>query len=77
MILGERGQITIPIEYRRRFRLEPGTAIEIVEEQGQLILRKKMEKEPPAVDLSAWVGALEESLSEESVDTLIDDLRGS
>lgn len=40
MKIGERGQVTIPKQYRRHFGLEPSTAVEFVEVDGNLVIRK-------------------------------------
>ena len=40
MKIGERGQVTIPKQYRRHFGLEPSTPVEFVEMDGNLVIRK-------------------------------------
>ena len=40
MKIGERGQVTIPLHYRRRFGLKPATQVEFVTMQGRLVLVK-------------------------------------
>jgi AbrB family looped-hinge helix DNA binding protein len=40
MKVSERGQITIPHHLRRRYGLEPFVEVEIVDINGQLILRR-------------------------------------
>ena len=40
MKIGERGQVTIPKEFRSRFGLAPATEVKFIEENGQLILKK-------------------------------------
>lgn len=47
MIIGERGQITIPKALREQYGLLPHLHIEIVEEDGKLILRRLT---PPTTD---------------------------
>jgi AbrB family looped-hinge helix DNA binding protein len=38
--LSTKGQVTIPVDARRRFKLEVGDLILFIEEDGKLILRK-------------------------------------
>jgi AbrB family looped-hinge helix DNA binding protein len=40
MKIGERGQATIPKQFRSRFGLAPATDVEFAEQNGQLILKK-------------------------------------
>ena len=35
-----KGQITIPIELRRKFGIEEGSKVEVVEEEGNIVVRK-------------------------------------
>lgn len=36
-----KGQITIPIELRRRFGIEEGSKVEVVEEGGRIVVRRQ------------------------------------
>jgi len=36
----KKGQITIPIELRRKFGIEEGSKVEVVEEEGNIVVRK-------------------------------------
>jgi len=36
-----KGQVTIPIEIRRRHNIEEGGKVEIVEEDGKIVIRRK------------------------------------
>lgn len=40
MKIGERGQVTIPLNFRKRFGLKPATEVEFVTIQGRLVLKK-------------------------------------
>ena len=40
MKIGARGQVTIPLQHRRRFGLKPATKIEFVVSNGELVLKK-------------------------------------
>jgi AbrB family looped-hinge helix DNA binding protein len=75
MRVGERGQITIPNEIRRRFGLGPRTEVELVVESGAIVLRKKPGKRP---DFSKWVGHCRKSFAGLGcgVDEFVEDLRG-
>ena len=55
MKIGERGQVTIPRIYRTRFGLSPRTDVEFVEQDGQLVLRKKKHLRHP---VKKYVGIL-------------------
>jgi len=35
-----KGQITIPVELRRKFGIDEGSKIEVVEEEGIIVIRK-------------------------------------
>ena len=37
-LISSKGQITIPAELRRKLKLYPGTKLEIVEEEGRIVL---------------------------------------
>jgi len=39
--LTEKGQVTIPIELRRKFGLLPHTEVEVVEKDGDVVVRAK------------------------------------
>ncbi|PIX32113.1 AbrB family transcriptional regulator [Candidatus Bathyarchaeota archaeon CG_4_8_14_3_um_filter_42_8] len=36
----KKGQITIPVTLRRKFRIEEGSKVEVVEEEGNIVIRK-------------------------------------
>lgn len=35
-----KGQITIPVELRRKFKIEEGSKVEVVEEGGKIVVRR-------------------------------------
>jgi antitoxin PrlF len=35
-----KGQITIPVEIRRKFGIEESSKVEVVEEEGKIVIRK-------------------------------------
>jgi len=75
MTIGQRGQITIPKDLRKRFGLGPRTEVELVVANGSLILQKKPGKRP---DFSKWAGHCRKSFEElgYGVDDYIEDIRG-
>ncbi|WGM90352.1 MAG: AbrB/MazE/SpoVT family DNA-binding domain-containing protein [Candidatus Bathyarchaeota archaeon] len=36
----KKGQVTIPVELRRKFGIEESSKVEIVEEEGKIVIRK-------------------------------------
>lgn len=36
-----KGQVTIPADLRRKFRIEEGSKVEIVEEDGRIVVKRK------------------------------------
>jgi len=54
-----KGQITIPVEIRRKFGIEESSKVEVVEEEGKIVIRKR----PSIFDLAgsgAGKGSVEE-----------------
>jgi bifunctional DNA-binding transcriptional regulator/antitoxin component of YhaV-PrlF toxin-antitoxin module len=74
MIMGERGQVTVPKTLREKYGLTPATEVEFVEQQGLLVLRRKTDTSKRASGLRRWVGFLSEQ--PEDVDGFIEDIRG-
>ncbi len=75
MIVGERGQVTIPKDIRERFGIGPKSEVEFHEIEGELVLRKK----GPAPDFEKWVGFCAGALRDLNVksgDELIELMRG-
>ena len=55
----KKGQITIPVEIRRKFGIEESSKVEVVEEEGKIVIRKR----PSIFDLAgsgAGQGSVEE-----------------
>jgi AbrB family looped-hinge helix DNA binding protein len=40
VLVTRKGQITIPAELRRKFGIEEGSRVEVVEEEGVIVIRK-------------------------------------
>jgi len=75
MIIGERGQVTIPKDLRERFGLKPETEVEFQVVNNTSLLRKK----PGKLNLARWKGRCGKSFKElgyTRVDEFIEDLRG-
>ena len=41
VVVTRKGQITIPVEIRRKFGIEESSKVEIVEEEGVIVIRKR------------------------------------
>lgn len=41
VLVTRKGQITIPMEIRRKFSIEEGSRVEVVEEEGMIVIRKR------------------------------------
>nr|MDO8099444.1 AbrB/MazE/SpoVT family DNA-binding domain-containing protein [Candidatus Njordarchaeota archaeon] len=63
-----KGQVTIPIELRKKFGIEEGSKVEIVEEKGSIAIRKL----PSIFDL-AGTGARKANVKE--IKSLLDQMR--
>lgn len=68
--VSEKGQITIPQALRYRLNIKPGDVLEVVEERGRLVVRRRRRRDP----LDEVYGVLE---FDTSVDALIDEMRGT
>lgn len=67
--VSERGQVTIPIELRRRLGIGPGQVLDFFEDGGRLVARKASARSP----LEAVYGILKTG---RSTDELISEIRG-
>jgi AbrB family looped-hinge helix DNA binding protein len=72
MKIGERGQVTIPLQQRRRFGLKPATVVEFVDIDGKLVLQKVGRR--PKTGISKFYGVL--GLKNVRTDDLLQQLRG-
>jgi AbrB family looped-hinge helix DNA binding protein len=75
MKIGERGQVTIPLEIRTRFGLGAGAEVEFQIVESSIVLRKR----PNQLQLNKWKGKAKKSFAElgySSVDRFIEDIRG-
>lgn len=63
-----KGQVTIPLDIRRRFGLLPGQEVEFVEEEGRVVVRRRTGH----AHLAGWFGCLTDL---EDVDEFVRDMR--
>ena len=40
MAVTRKGQVTIPVELRRKFHIEENSRVEVVEKDGEIVIRK-------------------------------------
>ncbi len=72
MKIGQRGQVTIPLKYRRRFGLKPATPVEFVDVDGKLVLQKAGQSHQSGI--AKFHGVL--GLKNTRTDDLLKELRG-
>jgi AbrB family looped-hinge helix DNA binding protein len=41
VLVTRKGQMTIPVEIRRKFGIEEGSRVEVVEDDGMIVIRKR------------------------------------
>jgi AbrB family looped-hinge helix DNA binding protein len=41
VVVTKKGQVTIPVEIRRKFGIEESSKVEIVEKNGEIVIRKR------------------------------------
>jgi AbrB family looped-hinge helix DNA binding protein len=68
VVVTRKGQVTIPVKIRRKFKIEENSKVEIVEEDGKIVIKKQ----PSIFDL-AGSGAGKASVEE--VKRMIDEMR--
>lgn len=68
VVVTRKGQVTIPVKIRRKFKIEENSKVQIVEEDGKIIIKKQ----PSIFDL-AGSGAGKASVDE--VKKMIDEMR--
>jgi len=70
-----KGQVTIPKDVRDALGLAPGTRVGFRKEGSKFVLVKEID-ETPADYLAEWVGTVEPFEPGQTVDDMIDDMRG-
>jgi AbrB family looped-hinge helix DNA binding protein len=68
LVVTTKGQVTIPIKLRRKFGIEKKSKVEIVEEDGKIVIKKL----PSFLDL---VGSSAEKATVEEVKKMLDEMR--
>jgi antitoxin PrlF len=68
VVVTRKGQVTIPVNIRRKFKIEENTKVAIVEEDGKIVIKKR----PSIFDL-AGSGAGKATVEE--VKRMLDELR--
>ena len=41
VVVTKKGQITIPVELRRKFNIEESSKVEVIEEEGKIVIKKR------------------------------------
>ncbi len=70
--ISSKGQVTIPIEVRRRLGLKEGDRVEFVSEQDSTVLRRAR---PPDNPFEAYIGALPAFRTRKQINSWIRELR--
>ena len=70
--ISSKGQVTVPIEVRRRLGLKEGDRVEFVLEDGRTVLRPARVEENPFI---AYLGALPAFSSLEEINAWVRELR--
>jgi AbrB family looped-hinge helix DNA binding protein len=64
-----KGQITIPVELRRKFDIQEGGRVQVVEEDGKIVVKK-------AVSFFDLAGSGAGEATVEELKTILDEMRG-
>lgn len=70
--ISSKGQVTIPVEIRKRLGLKEGDKIEFVNEKGQTLIRPARSEQNP---FERWAGALSAFESVEEINAWVRELR--
>ena len=73
--VSSKGQVTIPIEVRRRLGLKEGDRVEFVEEDGVTALRAAPLAEKPRSSFADWIGAYPAFNTREEIHAWISEMR--
>jgi AbrB family looped-hinge helix DNA binding protein len=68
VVVTKKGQITIPVKLRRKFGIEESSKVQVIEEQGKIVIKKR----PSIFDL-AGSGVGKGTVDELKI--LLDDMR--
>jgi AbrB family looped-hinge helix DNA binding protein len=70
MKISERGQITIPKQYRKRYGLNRDVEVEIIPQEGGILIKKRAAKRHPVEE---FFGVLNRNIE---TDSYIEEIRG-
>jgi AbrB family looped-hinge helix DNA binding protein len=68
VVVTRKGQVTIPVKIRRKFKIEENTKVAIVEEDGKIVIKKQ----PSIFDLA---GSSAGKASVEDLKRILDEMR--
>ena len=68
VVVTRKGQVTIPVKIRRKFKIEENSKVQIVEEDGKIVIKKQ----PSIFDLA---GSSAGKISVEEVKKILDEMR--
>lgn len=68
LVVTRKGQVTIPVKLRRKYGIQENTKVEIVEEDGKLVIKKQ----PSFLDL---VGSSAGKATVEEAKKMLDEMR--
>ena len=68
VVVTRKGQVTIPVKIRRKFKIEENTKVHIVEEDGKIVIKKQ----PSFLDL---IGSGAGKATVEEVKKMLDEMR--
>jgi AbrB family looped-hinge helix DNA binding protein len=68
LVVTRKGQVTIPIKLRKKFKIEENSKVTIVEENGKIVIKKQ----PSIFDLA---GSAAGEATVEEVKQMLDELR--
>ena len=68
VVVTRKGQVTIPVKLRRKFKIEENSKVKIVEEAGQIVIKKQLS----FLDL---IGSGAGKMSVEEAKRMLDEMR--
>ncbi len=68
VVVTRKGQVTVPVKLRRKFKIEENAKVKIVEEDGKIVI----EKQPSFIDL---IGSGASKMSVEEAKRMLDEMR--
>ncbi len=68
VIVTRKGQVTIPVKLRKKFKIEENSKVQIVEEDGKIVIKKQ----PSFLD---FIGSSAGKATVEEVKKMLDEMR--